>query len=364
MTADRAIIAITDSIHRHLRFRSAFGREDRRLVLGQTCLRLWVHRSGDHQPHHLLHDQPIRLFRLPSPVRYRRCRYRECLCGLVNLRITNLTHTLQIPAAFRLILAIFEPKELQVALTLFGEPLSGNYEGQRSRADHLSGLSGAIANVTGLVISGFFGFITAGGQMAAWRWFFRFITIVIAPFAFAASVYTPATKGDRAEEFTPREKFYRLDLIGCLLMFLSIIALILGLTLGATFGFKTADFLVPFLLAWPLFVAFFVWEARLPEGYALIPTTTWKIPNMTLLIFVALGVYPWWAVSPIFCHCHRTQAHDAISSTKSPSSRGSSTSTINHRSSPLSACYLKVSQLSQWQWSFREPHMIPVRNHH
>jgi hypothetical protein len=41
----------------------------------------------------------------------------------------------QIPSAFRLILAVFEPEELQVALTLFG-------------------LSGALANVMGLVIAG------------------------------------------------------------------------------------------------------------------------------------------------------------------------------------------------------------------
>lgn len=60
----------------------------------------------------------------------------------------------QIPSAFRLILALFEPQELNLALTIFG-------------------LSGAIANVTGLVIAGFFGFITANGQQAGWRWFFR-----------------------------------------------------------------------------------------------------------------------------------------------------------------------------------------------
>ena len=77
-------------------------------------------------------------------------------------------------------------------------------------------------------------------------------------------------------------------------MLFAIILLILGLTLGATYGFKTAKFLVPFLLAWPLFVLFFVWEARLPEGFALIPPSFWFIPNMTLLMFVALGVYSAW----------------------------------------------------------------------
>jgi len=79
----------------------------------------------------------------------------------------------------------------------------------------------------------------------------------------------------------------------------SIILLILGLTLGASYGFKTAKFLVPFLLSWPIFVFFFVWEARLPEGYALIPPAFWKIPNMPLLIVFALGIYPWWAVNQL-----------------------------------------------------------------
>lgn len=62
-----------------------------------------------------------------------------------SLRVATMLIS-QIPSAFRLILAIFEPAELQVALTLFG-------------------LSGALANVTGLVLAGFFGFIKADGQM-------------------------------------------------------------------------------------------------------------------------------------------------------------------------------------------------------
>ncbi|KAL7422343.1 hypothetical protein Q5752_002989 [Cryptotrichosporon argae] len=193
--------------------------------------------------------------------------------------ISGIFGAATIPSAFRLILAIFEPDELSVALTLFG-------------------LSGALANVTGLVIGGFFGFITAGGQMSAWRWFFRMITIVICPFAFASFVLVPKTKGDRADECTDG-KWKRLDLVGSFLMLASIIMLILGLTLGASYGFKTAKFLVPFLLAWPLFVSFFIWEMRLPEGYALIPPSTWRIPNFTLLIVFALGVYPWWAVNQL-----------------------------------------------------------------
>ncbi|WWC58985.1 uncharacterized protein I303_101531 [Kwoniella dejecticola CBS 10117] len=194
--------------------------------------------------------------------------------------VSGIAGAATIPSAFRLILAIFEPSELNVALTLFG-------------------LSGAIANVTGLVLAGFFGFITAGGQQAAWRYFFRLITIISVPFAFAAITLVPKTRGDRSDECTAHDKFKRLDLVGSFLMLVSIILLILGLTLGASYGFKTAKFLVPFLLAWPIFVAFFVWEARLPQGYALIPPSFWKIPNMTLLMVFALGIYPWWAVNQL-----------------------------------------------------------------
>jgi hypothetical protein len=151
------------------------------------------------------------------------------------------------------------------------------------------------------VIAGFFGFIKAGGQMAGWRWFFRAICIIVVPFAFTAFPLIPKTKGDRQDECTcQKERFKRLDIMGCFAMFAAIVLLILGLTLGASYGFKTAKFLVPFLLSWPIFVAFFFWEAKLPDGYALIPPSFWRIPNMTILMFFALGIYPWWAVSRIY----------------------------------------------------------------
>ncbi|OCF37121.1 efflux protein EncT [Kwoniella heveanensis BCC8398] len=218
--------------------------------------------------------------------------------GLINLIISFMTDkyaffifralsgiagAATIPSAFRLISAIFEPSELNLALTLFG-------------------LSGAIANGTGLVLAGFFGFITAGCQHAAWRWFFRMVAIVCTPFAFAAITLVPKTQGDRRNEAISlvwKDKLKRLDLVGSFIMLIAIILVILGLTLGASYGWKKAGFLVPFLLSWPIFVSFFIWEARLPEGYALIPPSFWKIPNMTLMNIFALAVYPWWVVNQL-----------------------------------------------------------------
>ena len=126
------------------------------------------------------------------------------------------------------------------------------------------------------------------------------ITIISIPFAVLAFLLVPKSIGDHAVDLSNgKEKFKRLDLIGCFTMLVSIILLILGLTLGASYGFKTAKFLVPFLLAWPIFLFFFYYEARLPEGYALIPPSTWKIPNLTILIVFTLGIYPWWAVNQL-----------------------------------------------------------------
>ncbi|KIR79250.1 efflux protein EncT [Cryptococcus gattii EJB2] len=194
--------------------------------------------------------------------------------------LSGIAGAATIPSAFRLILALFEPQELNLALTIFG-------------------LSGAIANVTGLVIAGFFGFITANDQQAGWRWFFRMMAIVIVPFGVSALALIPKTAGDLSDRLSPRDKLKRLDIVGCFMMLVSVILLILGITLGASYGWKKPGFLVPFLLCWPIFVAFFIYEARLSEGYALIPPSFWKIPNMTLLIVFALGIYPWWCVSQL-----------------------------------------------------------------
>lgn len=80
-------------------------------------------------------------------------------------------------------------------------------------------------------------------------------------------------------------------------MLSGIILLILGLTLGASYGWKKAGFLAPFLLAWALFAFFFLWEAKLPEEYALLPAKTWRIPNFAVLIVFALYIYGWWAIN-------------------------------------------------------------------
>ena len=85
----------------------------------------------------------------------------------------------------------------------------------------------------------------------------------------------------------------------------AIVLLILGLTLGAAFGWKTAKFLVPFLVSFGLFAFFFIWEARLPDEYALLPAKTWRIPNFAALIIFALYIYGWCVSSRPLPHGHQ-----------------------------------------------------------
>lgn len=95
------------------------------------------------------------------------------------------------------------------------------------------------------------------------------------------------------------ETVQRTDYVGAFLMFSGIVLIILGLTLGATNGFRTASFLAPFLLSWVMFVAFFIWEWRIPTAQASLPPSFWFLPNMPLLMSLALIGYANWSVAII-----------------------------------------------------------------
>lgn len=71
-------------------------------------------------------------------------------------------------------------------------------------------------------------------------------------------------------------------------MFAAQVLFIMGLTFGASYGWTKPSFLVPFIIALILYPTFFFWESRLPETEALIPSSTWRIPNVTVLVTFAL----------------------------------------------------------------------------
>ncbi|TXT12917.1 hypothetical protein VHUM_01318 [Vanrija humicola] len=187
--------------------------------------------------------------------------------------LAGIAGAMLVPASYRLISYVFDPHELGRAFTLFN-------------------MSGSIASATGTVIAGFIEHIPGTGQMTAWRWFFRIVAALVLP---VAAEYQVIEVVEEAEG--TKTKWHKLDLVGSLTMLAAIVLLILGLTFGASYGFRTAAFLVPFLLSFVLFPAFFVWEARLPDDVAILPAKTWRIPNFTVWIVFGLQVYAWWSVN-------------------------------------------------------------------
>jgi len=153
----------------------------------------------------------------------------------------------------------------------------------------------------GLILAAFVGFIDQTGQMSAWRWYFRFISLLAIPFSYVSYIYIPSSPPTFPHS-TTSEKWRRFDVPGCAVMLGATLLFILSLTLGATYGWKTAKFLVPFLLCWPVGVGFVFWERTLKEGYALVPPSTWRIRNVSLLLVIALSAFAYWPVSRVLPH--------------------------------------------------------------
>ncbi|OWT38397.1 hypothetical protein C362_03745 [Cryptococcus neoformans Bt1] len=179
-----------------------------------------------------------------------------------------------VPAAFRLVVEIFEPSELSKAFSIYG-------------------ISGALGASTGVIIAGLLSYIPEATQSTPWRWFHRLMTILILPTVGFSYWFIPPS--ERKKDDNARWRL--LDPIGALLMLGAVVALTIGLTFGASYGWKTPSFLVPFLLSPILFILFFFYEARLPVERAILPSQTWKIPNFTITIVFALCMTAWWAVN-------------------------------------------------------------------
>ncbi|WWC60639.1 uncharacterized protein I303_103213 [Kwoniella dejecticola CBS 10117] len=179
-----------------------------------------------------------------------------------------------IPSSYRLIVSLFRKEELSFAFAVYG-------------------ISGSIANCSGLILGGAVLMIPGHGQMIGWRWHFRIVAALILPAAALSWFLIAEPKKTTADV---ESKWKRMDIVGALLILLATLLLILGLTLGASHGFGQPAFYVPIIISLVLYPAFIVWERRLPADYALIPTQTWKYQNFTLWVGMALLGYAWWSM--------------------------------------------------------------------
>lgn len=78
---------------------------------------------------------------------------------------------------------------------------------------------------------------------------FSILTVFLLPYT--GSSYS------KGSDHTPRWK--RLDIVGVVIMMGALITFILSLTQGPIDGWNSASFIAPFVIAFPLGIAFFFW---------------------------------------------------------------------------------------------------------
>jgi len=78
-----------------------------------------------------------------------------------------------------------------------------------------------------------------------------------------------------------------------------IVRFILSFTQAPIKGWNSAIFIAPFVVSLVLFVVFFVYEAYLPHGYALLPQDIWSYPNLFPLMLQASAIFMWFACAQL-----------------------------------------------------------------
>ncbi len=187
--------------------------------------------------------------------------------------VSAILAVLTIPSSINMIVQMYpDPSEQAKKLALFG-------------------MAGALANTLALVLAGVF-------LLASWRWYFRFTTIIIGPFAALAWFLMPNTSAV-AEDLPGAEKWKRMDLGGVFILLAGLVLFILGFTQAPSQGWKSAIFIAPLVISIVLMGGFLVWEHFMPRGYSLLPHDVWHFPNIFPLILQASAIFMWFACAQL-----------------------------------------------------------------
>ncbi|WVQ78085.1 hypothetical protein IAT38_000166 [Cryptococcus sp. DSM 104549] len=177
------------------------------------------------------------------------------------------------------------PSSINMIIQMYPEP---TVQGQKLA---LFGMAGALSNTIALILAGVF-------LLASWRWYFRFIAILIAPFSVLAWFLMPKTEAV-AEDLPGAAKLKRMDIGGVLILVACLVLFILGFTQATVDGWGSAIFIAPFIISIALFVVFLVWEHFMPRGYSLLPHDIWRFPNIFPLIVQASAAFMWFACTQL-----------------------------------------------------------------
>ncbi|KAJ3284792.1 hypothetical protein HK104_009769 [Borealophlyctis nickersoniae] len=190
---------------------------------------------------------------------------------IVFRALSGIGASMTIPSATSLIVSLFPGREEQgMALTIFG-------------------MTGALGNVLGLIIGGIL------VDLLTWKWVFFLAAIISLPLSTATFFLLPRTTTDSS---SPRPPLKRLDFGGTLILAVALILFVFALISGnEPEGWTAPRVLVTLVISGLLFPAFLVWEYRMEQEDAILPSATWFLPNFTLLFFVSLSLYFWWSSS-------------------------------------------------------------------
>jgi MFS family permease len=213
--------------------------------------------------------------------------------GFIGLAVFNLIisfmdnqYAFFVLRAISALLAVWTiPSSINMIVQMYPDPA------EQGKKLALFGMAGALANTIALVLAGVF-------LLASWRWYFRFITIIIAPFSVLAWIYMPRTQAV-AEDLPGAEKWKRMDLGGVFILIACLILFILGFTQAPTSGWDSALFIAPFVVSICLLPAFVIWELKMKRGYSLLPHDLWKFPNIFPLIIQASAIFMWFACAQL-----------------------------------------------------------------
>ncbi|KAF9043112.1 major facilitator superfamily domain-containing protein [Panaeolus papilionaceus] len=204
---------------------------------------------------------------------------------IVFRAIMGIGGALTIPSAQHIIVHLYrDPKEQARAIALFGA-------------------MGALGNVLGLIIGALF------VSFVSWPWVFYFSAIV----AFAVCIGTALLIPDRRPVLTHEpaaSKFKRLDIVGAIIFAACLILFIFSLTSSSLEGWTSAQTLAPLVISLLAVLAFFAWEAHLPESYAALPPKIWRYGNVKILTAVSLVPFMWLgSIFPLYSWLWETVYH-------------------------------------------------------
>jgi predicted MFS family arabinose efflux permease len=116
--------------------------------------------------------------------------------------------------------------------------------------------------VLGIVIGALF------VQFVTWRWIFWFNACVSIPISLASILLIPNSAAVKDGEKSKYSKLQRLDIIGVTDLTIAFILFIFAITSASTDGWDSAKVLAPLIISIFMVIAFFIYEARIPEERA------------------------------------------------------------------------------------------------